>query len=305
MNGKTAFRKKHEILTFILLCLIASLSIAAQKPTKLKDVTGEILRYKNFLSNVIETRNIDVWLPPGYDANNSARYPVVYMLDGQNLFSVKDSFGNAEWSVDETMTKLIAEKKIRPAIIVGVWSPTKRIIEYSPEKPFNIVVGRDEKMPKFVSRPEAESDKLLKFLTAELKPFIDRNYQTKPEAEQTFIVGSSMGALIALYAVGEYPQIFGGAGCLSTQYSFGDGVMIGYLEKYLPAPKTHKFYFDYGTKTLDKQIEPYQKEVDALLKNKNYEDGKNWITRKFPGEDHSEKSWSKRVGKPLMFLLEN
>ena len=272
---------------------------------KLKDVTGEVLRYVNFPSQNVEPHNIDVWLPPDYETDKAARYPVVYMFDGQNLFSAKDSFGNAEWRVDETMTKLIGEKKIRPAIIVGIWSSVKRVIEYAPEKPFDVAVGRDGKLPKYVSRREGESDKLLKFLTAELKPFVDKTYRTESERDGTFIAGSSMGALMALYAVGEYPEIFGGAGCLSTQYSFGEGIMIGYLQKYLPAAETHKIYFDYGTRTLDRQIEPFQKKVDALMKKKKYEDGKNWTTRKFPGADHSEKSWQKRADAPLIFFLGN
>ena len=116
-------------------------------------------------------------------------------------------------------------------------------------------------------------------------------------------MGSSMGGLMSLYAIGEYPDIFGGAGCLSTHYPLGSGVMLEYMKKYLPSPKNHKIYFDYGTKGLDAQYEPYQTKADELMRKKRYKQGKNWITRKFVSDDHSEKSWRKRVDIPLTFFL--
>ena len=112
-----------------------------------------------------------------------------------------------------------------------------------------------------------------------------------------------MGGLMSLYAISQYPEIFGGAACLSTHFPLGDGVMIEYMKTNLPAPKTHKIYFDYGTETLDAEYEPFQKQADALMKKKKYKSGVNWMTKKFSGEEHSEKSWRKRVDIPLVFLL--
>jgi predicted alpha/beta superfamily hydrolase len=112
-----------------------------------------------------------------------------------------------------------------------------------------------------------------------------------------------MGGLMALYAISEYPDVFGGAGCVSTQFPLGDGVILGYMKKFLPAPKTHKIYFDYGTESLDAQYEPFQKQADLIMKKKGYKQDKNWVTRKFPGEGHNESSWRKRIDIPLTFLL--
>ena len=154
-----------------------------------------------------------------------------------------------------------------------------------------------------INKNSAESDKYLKFIVTELKPFIDSTYRTKTDRENTFIMGSSMGALMSLYAIGEYPEIFGAAACLSPQYPLGEGVILNYMEKYLPSPKKHKIYFDYGTKGLDAKYEPYQTKADALMKKRGYKKGKNWMTRKFVGDDHSEKSWGGRVEIPLIFLL--
>jgi hypothetical protein len=75
-----------------------------------------------------------------------------------------------------------------------------------------------------------------------------------------------------------------------------------YLSVNLPSPETHKIYFDYGTKTLDAAYEPYQKKVDKLMSAAGYTD-KNWMTKKFEGHDHSERSWASRLHIPLTFLL--
>ena len=79
-------------------------------------------------------------------------------------------------------------------------------------------------------------------------------------------------------------------------------VTLRELKKSLPDPHTHRLYFDFGTGTNDGSIEPFQQQVDALLKETGYVDGKNWVTQKFPGEEHSERAWRKRVHLPLQFL---
>ncbi|WP_293871513.1 alpha/beta hydrolase-fold protein [Flavobacterium sp.] len=150
----------------------------------------------------------------------------------------------------------------------------------------------------------------LKFLTSELKPFIDKAFSTKNDVANTFIAGSSMGGLISMYAICEYPLVFGGAACISTHWpgTFSSdknpipNAFIKYLKKNLPNPKTHKIYFDYGDKTLDSLYPTLQKGVDKIMKEKGFTN-KNWITKFFPGKDHSEASWHERFHIPLEFLL--
>ena len=79
--------------------------------------------------------------------------------------------------------------------------------------------------------------------------------------------------------------------------------MIRYLAQHLPKPGANKFYFDYGTLTLDALYEPYQLKLDAVMRAAGYTAGRDWVTRKFPGAEHSEKSWRERVDIPLKFLL--
>lgn len=278
------------------------LILAAQTPVKQTDVTGEVYRYFNFPSRISDARNIDVWLPPNYKESQNEKYPVVYMHDGQNLFDPKISQGKTDWRIDETMSRLVRENKVKPAIIVGIWNTPRRTIEFMPQGAFE-ARDKTKRKNRNINMNSAESDKYLKFIVSELKPFIDNNYRTKSNRDDTFIMGSSMGALMSLYAIGEYPDIFGGAGCLSPQYPLARGVIIEYMKKYLPKPKNHKIYFDYGTKGLDSQYESYQLIADRIMKQKRYKSGKNWITRKFVGDDHTEKSWGNRVAIPLTFLL--
>ncbi|MGI8641874.1 MAG: alpha/beta hydrolase [Pyrinomonadaceae bacterium] len=290
--------KKYLLFFFLALPAL----VFAQTSVKQTNVTGDVYRYDNFPSKITDARNIDVWLPPGYDENKSEKYPVIYMHDGQNLFDPKISQSKIDWGIDKTLERLIKEKKIKAAIVVGIWNTPRRTIEFMPQRAFEVrdnIKRKDEN----IDIKSAESDKYLKFLVSELKPFIDMAYRTKTDRKNTFIMGSSMGALMSLYAVGEYPDVFGGAGCLSPQYPLGKGVILEYMKKYLPSPKKHKIYFDYGTEGLDADYEPYQKQADDLMRKKGYKQGGNWITRKFVGDDHSEKSWGKRVDIPITFFL--
>jgi len=264
---------------------------------------GRLVTYKTFSSRFVDPREVDVWLPPGYDSDPSAKYPVIYMQDGQNLFHPGSSFTGVAWGVDKAMVQLIGEGRIRPAIIVGIWNTPKRIAEYMPQKAVAIANTDSLAGIPIATHDPIVSDNYLKFMVEEVKPFVDSMYRTLPGRADTFVMGSSMGGLISAYAMSEYPEVFGGAGCLSTHWPAGDGAVIAYLKAHLPDPKTHKFYFDHGTLTLDAGYAVYQKQMDAVLAAGGYEPGTNWISRVYEGADHSERSWSKRVNVPLEFFL--
>jgi len=158
----------------------------------------------------------------------------------------------------------------------------------------------------------ALGDQYLKFIVEELKPIVDSNFDTLPDKANTFMLGSSMGGIISIYAMAEYPKVFGGVACLSTHFPLilGDDsavppIFIRYLKEHLPRPGSHKIYFDYGTETMDAWYEPYQKQMDTAMKEIGYTEGANWITKKFEGAEHSEVAWRQRLSIPLTFLLGN
>ncbi|MBL7473610.1 esterase family protein [Robertkochia sp. 1368] len=296
-------------------------AIEAQEPAQqpvFEVAAGTIIHYNEFPSLHVPARNIEVWLPPGY--NPERRYPVLYMHDGQMLFDAQKTWNKQEWGVDEVISSMIADESIPPVIVVGIWNISEnRHSEYFPQKPFESLdpeaqdslvnkVRRNEQTDLFIKTPY--SDQYLQFITKELKPFIDKTYPTLSQREHTFIAGSSMGGLISMYAICEYPETFGGAACLSTHWP---GVFqldnnpipqafLDYLKIQLPDPETHKLYFDHGTATLDALYGDIQVKVNAIITAGGYND-QNFKTLVFPGEDHSENAWNKRLGQPLMFLL--
>jgi predicted alpha/beta superfamily hydrolase len=116
-------------------------------------------------------------------------------------------------------------------------------------------------------------------------------------------MGSSMGGLISLYALAEYPRVFGGVGAVSTHWPAGEGIVIDWLATQLPRAGAHRVYFDFGTATLDAQYPPYQARMDALMPGLGYRTGRDWLTRRFEGAEHNEAAWKARLDVPLRFLL--
>lgn len=254
--------------------------------------TGHVDSYRDVPSAHVAARNVDVWLPPSYATHPKRRYPVLYMHDGQNLFDPALSYTGVDWDVDGAMTRLIASRKVREAIVVAVTNTPLRGREYMPAK----AVAPD-------ARAQLLSDEYLRFLVDELKPAIDATYRTKPGRDDTFVMGASMGGLISAYAMSQYPGVFGGAGCVSTHWPAEDGVVIDYLATHQPERRTHRFYFDHGTATLDAQYAPYQQRMDAVLDGAGWRRGRDYESRVFEGAQHNERAWRDRVDVPLEFLL--
>ena len=267
--------------------------------------------HPDFPSQYIVPRPVEVWLPVGYDATSDVRYPVLYAHDGQFLFHHGQTpFSGTDWlwDVDTTMAKLIDDGEIRPAIVVAVWANLdatgNRGLEYMPQKPVTDEVRERMalKHPK-MKGGEIVSDNYLKFLVHELKPFIDETYRTQPDRANTFVLGSSMGGMISAYSITEYPGVFGGAACLSTDWTIGDGAVIAWYKDRWPDAGVHRIYFDHGTETYDAKYGPYQLKMDELMRSKGYRSGADWVTRRFEGADHSPRAWRERVHVPLKFLL--
>ncbi|MEM8817320.1 MAG: alpha/beta hydrolase-fold protein [Pseudomonadota bacterium] len=272
----------------------------------------DIERHARFGSAYLEPRHIDVFLPPGYDGDDSESYSVLYAHDGQNLFNPEMSYTGIDWGVDEALEALLAEGKIRKTIVVGIWNTPKRSREYQPRFVRDLSDGSTRRLIDGFIGGASLSDDYLRFITTELKPFIDRNYRTKPGREDTFLMGSSMGGLISLYGMQLHPDVFSGAACLSTHWPavFGDGADSRHTESMLTHLRTafepladRRWYFDFGTTELDANYEGFQLQVDSLLRELGYAEEELWITRKFEGAGHSERFWRERVHIPLEFLL--
>ena len=269
------------------------------------ELIGSLSHYPQFPSKYVLPRDIWVWTPAPVDPKTSVKYSVLYCHDGQNLFDPSLSYSGVDWGMDETLSRLIDAGEIPATLVVGIANTRKRVLEYMPQKA--VENAKDDKIQLRIDqlriKGEVISDDYLKFIFEEIKPFIDKKYPTSADFGHTFMMGSSMGGLISMYAECEYPHILSGAACLSTHWPIGEAVSLRYFRTHIPHPDGHKFYFDYGTRTLDSQYEVFQKRADRVLREKGYQPGKDWVTWKFEGADHSEKSWRDRLETPLKFLL--
>jgi enterochelin esterase-like enzyme len=268
---------------------------------------GTVERYF-FHSDFVDARNVDIWLPENYSPKK--KYAVLYMHDGQMLYDAGKAWNAREWDVETTLTKLRKEGKIRDVIVVGIYNNgNKRHIEYFPEKAIPYIGEPEHDKLWGLLQGAPLADAYLRFLVTELKPFIDKQYSTKTNRKNTFLCGSSMGGLISIYGMCEYPKVFGGAACLSTHwighFDKNEQIPAGlneYLRKHLPSPSHHKIYFDHGTVGLDANYPEFQKQVDVLVREAGYTK-KNFLSLEFPGENHNETYWSARLHIPLAFIL--
>ena len=296
------------------LALVAGLPVAAQPLPQV--ATGRIERLENFASQHVAARHVDVWLPAGYSP--ARRYQVLYMHDGQMLFDPATTWNGQAWQVHLAVDQLVRSGQIADTLVVGVWNvPTLRYAEFYPQKMLAQVPAplRQEYVQRGMGgTPRA--DAYLRFLVEELKPDIDRRYSTLPGPEHTVVMGSSMGGLISLYALAEYPQVFGGAGGVSTHWvglptAWGPERLrnaalplaaFHYLQQALPPPGRHRLYLDRGTTDLEAFYAPHQAFALELLHGLGWR-APQLMAQVAEGTGHNERDWAARVAVPLRFLL--
>ena len=214
-------------------------------------------------------RRIWIYLPKTY-ASSSKTYPVLYMHDGQNLFNEQTAF-SGEWGVDECLDTL-QQITGKECIVVGIdHGGDKRITEYNPYD--------NDKFGK------GEGKQYVDFLVNTLKPFIDSKYRTKKGPEYTFTAGSSMGALISLYAVIQYPKVFGGAGIFSPAFWLTPQLYTD-AEKFETNNNPKLFFYAGGNESAT-MINDMNKMADIFFKKSNYQ------LRRLtdPVGQHKEKYW--------------
>ncbi|HEY7960147.1 MAG TPA: alpha/beta hydrolase-fold protein [Sphingomicrobium sp.] len=301
-----------------LLLFVASPALAGDPNGPVHVSAGTIVDLGVLTSKYADPRRVVVWLPSGY-SSHGPKYAVLYMHDGQNLFDTATAGYGMEWQIDETLDRLIREKKVRPTLVVGIWNTPKRLQEYVPSKAFNGLPPSYRGKIRALYGGDPLSDGYLKFIVRELRPMIDARFNVKTDRADTAVMGSSMGSLISLYAIDEYPQVFGAAGMMSThwplvitpdnkpisdeQYETVSRAFERYLAPALPDPATHKLYFDHGSETLDANYARYQDRVDNVVSRRGYRQWTTTLSLSYPGEKHNEISWASRVAVPLQFLL--
>jgi predicted alpha/beta superfamily hydrolase len=211
-----------------------------------------------------------VFLPPGYHENTLLSYPVVLMQDGQNLFFPGEAFGGTHWRVAETLRVLDSMNLIRRVIVVGVY-PQDRTRDYT--KPGYEAYGR--------------------YLVEELKPWVDATYRTLPGPRHTVVMGSSLGGVVSLHLAWRWPEVFGGAACLSSTFGWCDD-----LFERVAAEKRRslRIYLDSGWPGDNYEVTLRMRD---LLLGRGYRPGRDLFHLAYPEARHDEASWAVRLHVPF------
>ena len=227
-----------------------------------------------------KTRKAYIYLPASYEKEPEKRYPVMYMFDGHNVFFDEDATFGKSWGMNSFMKK--SKKEL---IIVGVecnHEGNKRLIEYAPFTYENSEHGKIK----------GKGNIYMNWLVKTLKPYIDENYRTLPDRMNTIIAGSSMGGLIALYAVCTYNHVFQRAACLSPSLWVSPGRVLEMVAR-AHIRRDTTIYMDYGALEIFNHAANEEAMISTahLLLTKRV----NLAMRVVPGGTHSEASWEKQI----------
>ena len=294
----------RTILICLALCASVSAAGVAHAQTTAADackstVDGDL--HVHTLKSAIfgNERKVRVLLPAGYGdaANKDRRYPVLYMLDGQNVFDAcLSDVSHHEWGADEAVNKLIAEKKIPPLIVVGVDHAGKdRAREYLPYKDF--VGNPDMDEPAGKQFPD--------FMTKEVMPLVDGQYRTLTGWNNTGIGGSSYGGVATLYALLTKPGVFGYGLIESPVLWVGMGQLVRDTDPLVAMPR--KVFVAFGGKeATDPKVSDTMiglvRRVESNFKTAGY-DQSNFQVVIDPDAQHTEAAWEKRLPGALTFLF--
>jgi enterochelin esterase-like enzyme len=244
-------------------------------------ITGTVVYHRNLSADSLKSRDLIVWLPPGYQ-KGSKRYPVIYMHDGQNVFDPATSSFGVDWRIDETADSLIRSKQMEPAIIVGINNTSDRMEEYV---------------------PGAKGSAYMDFVVNTVKPLIDQTYRTKSGAKHTLTGGSSAGGTMAFMLAWEYPEVFSKAICMSPAFKIMHIDYVKDVQAYTGKKKKLKLYIDNGGIDLEARLQPGIDEMLQALQSQGYREGKDYLWMLDEKAQHNEAAWAKRMPTALQSLL--
>lgn len=232
----------------------------------------------------------EVWVhpPPGYDPKK--RYPVLYMLDGQNLFEpARSAFGQV-WAADVAADELTKRKEIEPIIIVGIDNSPRRMAEYTPDK--------DKRFPQ-----GGELEKTEAMIRDEVEPALVKAWSVRLGTSSRAICGSSLGGLSAFHLALRYPTRYGLVAAVSPSLWWNDGATEKLLEGRASVTPVKRLWIDMGTAE-GEGGEPLRRcrNLVALLRARGYGD-ENLHLEVIEGGQHNEKDWQRRMPQILRYLF--
>ena len=273
---------------------------AGRAEGRCKSTVNGDLRLHSLDSRIFgNTRTVRVLLPEGYDApsNQDRRYPVLYMLDGQNLFDAcLSDVSHREWEADETVYRLARQGRIPPIIVVGVDHAGKgRAHEYLPYTDF---VDQPE-------APEPAGRSLPGFLTDEVMPLVDGLYRTLRGHPNTGLGGSSYGGAAVLYALMARPGHFGYGLIESPALHVGMGQLVRDTRPLVALPR--RVFIGFGGREVplpehNARLLGLVRRVEANFREAGYDDSGIRVVVE-PEAGHNEDAWAARLPGALEFLF--
>lgn len=245
-----------------------------------------------FHSNVLNNdRGVWVYLPPTYVENATARFGVVYMHDGQNLFDPSVAFGGNPWWVQNAVDAAAESRAFPEVIVVGPENTADRLAEYTPTVDPGVGSG-------------GKGDAYLTMLVTELKPKVDSELRTLTDRTHTAVLGSSLGGLISSYAGVKHAETFGLIGAMSPSSWWDSEVLAKTFVPMTPqSPRPLRIYLDSGDSGASNDDVTNTAHLADAYRALGYSDGSTLKYLVQPGGQHNETYWAQRLPGALQFLL--
>lgn len=246
-----------------------------------------------------QNRTLHIYLPDDYYWSEE-RYPVMYFFDGHNLYFDQDATFGKSWGLKDFLDYW--DKKM---IIVGMECTTvgtERLGEYSPYRASYGMFSKEIPLGR----------ETMDWIVHEIKPMIDREYRTWSHREATGIGGSSMGGLMALYALVKYNHYFSKGACVSSAIGFCRGQLLKDMNESIAQGAIHwdtRAFLSWGTREA-KGVENH----DVFDHSSYTYRGNKAVANKFLsvgamprlycqlGGGHCEADWEKQIPEFMEFL---
>lgn len=278
---------------------------------------GQLYVLRDFASRFLPPRDLHVWRPDGVDAD--ARLPVLYMQDGQNLFDASLVPFGVAWEADASLSRLVDAGRIRPTLIVGIACTDDRFAEYAPALILERLSAPAHQAVTSAWPSAPRSAAYASLLVEEIKPLVDAAFPTLTSRENTWLAGSSMGAVVAAEILARHPDVFAGAALLSAHFSllpvteteplperFHEDVAraVGqFALEHMPRAGSHRLWLDRGALSIDRFYPPSHTAFVGALRALGYVEGQDLSVGVYPDAGHDEGAWRQRLDEALAFLL--
>jgi enterochelin esterase-like enzyme len=251
-----------------------------------------VRKHAEFRSRILKgTRDVIVYVPPGYEEQAERAHPLLILQDGQNLFDPTTSFIRGQtWRVAETADEVIGAGDVAPVVIAGVANGgEKRLTEYTPSRDWKMGGG--------------DAGRYGEMVIAELLPFLRSAYRVTRDAAQTGIGGSSLGGLVSLWLGFQHAETFGKLAVLSPSVWWNHKYIVSYVNDRAPElTRRPKIWLDVGDAEGRRTLADAEL-LDSRLKVHGWREGADLHFERVAGGAHNEASWAERVGPMLRFLF--